>query len=113
MVRYLPFLLELALLLYALVDCISTQDLRVRNLPKLAWIAIIVLIPIVGPLAWLFAGRPPREGRSGWPLRPGPAGRGPIAPDEDPEFLAYLKRRNERDRKKPDAAPGSPEEPHD
>lgn len=51
MVRYLPFLLEIALLLYTLIDCIQTDERRVRNLPKLLWTVIIVLVPFVGPIA--------------------------------------------------------------
>ncbi len=95
MVRYLPFLLEIALVLYAMIDCLQTEERRVRNLPKLAWIVLIVIAPIVGPLAWLFAGRPRREGASGtWPLKPGPGPELPraLAPDDDPAFLAKLKK---------------------
>jgi len=92
MVRYLPFLLEIALLLYTLIDCIQTDERRVRNLPKLLWTVIIVLVPFVGPIAWLLGGRPPREKAGAWPLRPPAPGekRRPIAPDDDPEFLAGL-----------------------
>lgn len=58
--RYLPGLIELALLVYCLIDCVQTDSVAVRNLPKLAWVAIIVIIPIIGPIAWLVAGRPGR-----------------------------------------------------
>lgn len=96
MVRYLPFLFELALLLYALVDCIQTDERRVRNLPKLVWVIVVVLIPFAGPVAWLFAGRPARDSAT-WPLKMPPVERPrqrPLAPDDDPEFLASLKKRN-------------------
>jgi hypothetical protein len=92
MVRYLPFLLEIALLLYTLVDCLQTDERRVRNLPKLLWTVVIVLVPFLGPLAWLIGGRPPREQAGSWPLRP-------AAPGDDPDFLAGLgKSKAERDR---------------
>jgi hypothetical protein len=54
----LPFLIEIGLLLFCLIDCIQTDPVMVRNLPKIGWIILIVLIPYVGPIAWLFAGRP-------------------------------------------------------
>ncbi|HOA89988.1 MAG TPA: PLD nuclease N-terminal domain-containing protein [Propioniciclava tarda] len=93
MVRYLPMLLAVALLLYSFIDCASADARRVRNLPKAAWF-LVILMPIVGPLAWLFAGRPPRESQS-WPLRPGSRPEQPrtLAPDDDPAFLEALRRR--------------------
>lgn len=83
MLRVLPIVVALALAIYALVDCVSTPDEQVRNLPKLAWIALIVLIQIVGPVAWLIAGRPKR----------GPGKRKKprvLPPDDDPDFLRKL-----------------------
>ena len=101
-VRALIFLLPLALTIYAVVDCIQTDDSEVRNLPKFIWILLILLFWIVGPIAWLVAGRPqrgePRRG-VGWPAT-GTAGfpeyerPRPLAPDDDPEFLSQLKRSN-------------------
>ncbi|SMO50681.1 PLD nuclease N-terminal domain-containing protein [Propioniciclava tarda] len=93
MVRYLPMLFAVALLLYSFIDCASADARRVRNLPKAAWF-LVILMPIVGPLAWLFAGRPPRESQS-WPLRPGSRPEQPrtLAPDDDPAFLEALRRR--------------------
>ncbi|NGN63690.1 PLDc_N domain-containing protein [Streptomyces sp. A7024] len=104
MLRYLPFLLVLALWIYAFIDCLNTPEKEVRNLPKLVWVAIIVLFGTVlfGPLAWLFAGRPrgPRIAAAGGGSS---RGRGPrrggwVAPDDNPDFLRSLdddKRRNE------------------
>ena len=101
MVRYLPFLFELALLLYALVDCIQTDERRIRNLPKLVWVIVVVLIPFAGPLAWLFAGRPPKGTTATWPLRKPPVAERPrerpLAPDDDPEFLATLKKHTDHE----------------
>ena len=42
-------------------DAVQTDELVIRNLPKLAWIVIILLFPIVGGVAWLVAGRPTRD----------------------------------------------------
>lgn len=97
----------LVLFVFALVDCIQTDESQVRNLPKTAWILLIVLVPLVGSIAWLAAGRPAadqrRQGRRqvAWPAtatsgfpeyerpRHGPQGR-VLAPDDDPEFLRTL-----------------------
>ncbi len=98
MLRFLPVVLELALLVYCLVDCIQTDEARVRNLPKIGWILLIIVVPIVGGLAWLFAGRP-RDG-AGTPFGPAagrqpPGGRRaprPVAPEDDPNFMRQLDR---------------------
>lgn len=82
MLRALQILIPLGLTIYALVDCISTPDEQMRNLPKSVWI-LIVLIPIVGPITWLIAGRPKR-GRGGRPQRR------ILPPDDDPDFLRKL-----------------------
>jgi Phospholipase_D-nuclease N-terminal len=54
----LPGLVEIVLLVFCLIDCIQTDPLLVRNLPKIGWILLIVILPIVGGIAWLVAGRP-------------------------------------------------------
>ncbi len=57
-------LLELALTVYCLIDAVQTDELVIRNLPKLAWIFIILLFPIVGGVAWLVqVARPATRGR--------------------------------------------------
>jgi Phospholipase_D-nuclease N-terminal len=100
------FLLLLVLWLYCLMDAITTEKSRVRRLPKGAWIVIILLTFEIGAVAWLALGRPRREDtgarRAGgaqprprpmtsWPTRP-PRRTRPVAPDDDPDFLAKLGR---------------------
>lgn len=102
LIRYLPFLLVLALWIYSFIDCLLTPEDEVRHLPKLAWVFIVLLFGqvLVGPVAWLAVGRNrrARAGRGGAPRR-GRGGRGPrqVAPDDDPEFLASLREENRRD----------------
>ncbi|MGL5864452.1 MAG: PLDc N-terminal domain-containing protein [Dermatophilaceae bacterium] len=84
MLRYVPVLLSLALTVYCVVDTIQTDDARVQHLPKIAWLILILLFPVVGPAAWLCAGRPRRRPR---PLAPP---RGPRGPDDDPDFLGQI-----------------------
>jgi hypothetical protein len=95
--RYLPVLLSLALTVYCAVDAIQTEQSAVRNLPKMAWVLLIVLFPVIGPVTWLVAGRPEKQ--------PGPVtqqrrqreqqqrerdARRPRGPDDDPDFLKGL-----------------------
>ena len=88
------FLVPLALSLYALIDCIRTDESLVKGLPKIVWVLLIILIWVVGPLAWILAGRE----RSWEPTRR-PEPPRTLAPDDDPDFLRDLdldaKRRRE------------------
>ncbi|MGY4643662.1 PLD nuclease N-terminal domain-containing protein [Cellulomonas sp. URHB0016] len=102
MVRYLPFLLEMGMLVYCLIDCVQTDSASVRNLPKITWVFLIVILPIVGGIAWLVAGRPERPARrvpwpstatAGFPEYERPRR---TSPDDDPEFLAGM-RKSDRD----------------
>jgi hypothetical protein len=92
----LPWLVVVGLTIYTLVDCAQTSDEAVRSLPKLVWVLLILVFPVVGPIAWLVAGRPERPYRS--QRRPGPPGSSgpshppgpPRGPDDDPDFLRRL-----------------------
>lgn len=88
-------IVAVVLLVYTLIECVQSDRYSVRNLSKPAWLAVIVILPVLGPIAWLLAGRPRRPGPRPWtpPQRagsPGPA-RPPRGPDDDPDFLAGLR----------------------
>jgi hypothetical protein len=101
MLRYLPFLLVLALWIYAFIDCLNTPEEEVRHLPKVVWVIIVLLFGevLIGPVAWLVAGK----------ARKGPAGGSTpsewhrshrtewVAPDDNPEFLKSIKEENKKD----------------
>lgn len=56
----MPFLFSLlviALMVGALVDIIRRDDAQVRFLPKMAWIIIVILLPLIGSLLWFAIGR--------------------------------------------------------
>ncbi|MFB9709891.1 PLD nuclease N-terminal domain-containing protein [Streptosporangium sandarakinum] len=84
----------LALWLYCLFDAITTPDEEARNLPKLLWVIIIVLVPLAGGVFWLLLGRPvgPRSPRVSLPGDT-PRPQAPRGPDDDPDFLRDLDRR--------------------
>lgn len=92
MLRVLPTLVILALWIYAFIDCLNTPEEQVRNLPKVVWVIIILLFGtvLVGPVAWLIAGRPQGPVAAAY-RRQAPPTRS-VAPDDDPEFLASLDR---------------------
>jgi hypothetical protein len=86
MVRMFVFLAaaQLVLLVLALISCLSAD--RVRNMPRALWVLVILLIPLLGPIAYFFVGRPqPTRAGSGL-SRP----RRPASPDDDPDFLRSM-----------------------
>lgn len=92
----------LALWVYCIVDVISSDESRVRNLPKLLWLLLVIFVPTVGSIAWLIVGRPqnasfvPGDSRT----RSGPgANRRFVPPDDSPEFLSSLDERSRELRK--------------
>lgn len=128
MLRALPVIASIALSVYALADAIQTEPDRVRGIPKWAWIVLIVLVPWVAPITWLLIGkeRTPlgpavgtrsasagsgqgpsdssargREG--GWSGSSSVRRSGPMAPDDDPEFLRSLDEENRRRRREREA----------
>ena len=82
--RYLPVILIFAFTIYTLADCARTPQELIRNLPKWAWIAIIIIIQTLGAIAYWVAGRPKRPGRGGGPKRR------ILPPDDDPDFLRKI-----------------------
>ncbi|WP_431982551.1 PLD nuclease N-terminal domain-containing protein [Streptomyces qinglanensis] len=89
MLRYLPFLLILAVWIYAFIDCLNTPENEVRKLPKVAWVIVILLFGqvLLGPVAWFAVGRPRRNAPYGATR---PDERRWVAPDDNPNFLKSL-----------------------
>jgi hypothetical protein len=86
------------LMIFSVVDIAVIERSRVRFLPKGAWILLAIILPIVGPLLWFVVGRG-RPGESNSVAAPsGTSSRlGPIAPDDDPDFLGRLHREQEQE----------------
>lgn len=95
----LPELIWIGLLVYCLIDCIQSPEASIRALQKPVWIILIILLPIIGGVCWLFFGRPqgPRSERwapgAGFPEPSRPR---PLAPDDDPAFLKQVDAGNKR-----------------
>ncbi|MEI5102272.1 PLD nuclease N-terminal domain-containing protein [Streptomyces sp. PmtG] len=85
MLRYLPFLLVLAVWIYAFIDVLNTPENEVRHLPKVVWVIIVLLFGevLLGPIAWFVTGKKRRA-------RPARAAGGWVAPDDNPDFLKRL-----------------------
>ncbi len=49
-------LAQVGLMVVSLVVCLKTEEARL-TLPRLAWLAIVVLVGFAGPLAFLVVGR--------------------------------------------------------
>lgn len=98
----------LALWIYCIFDVIATAEGLTRNLPKVLWLLIVIILPTVGSVAWLLLGRPEKAGfapgdssyraePSGGRWTPSPKRTsGVLPPDDDPEFLAQLDERTKR-----------------
>ncbi|HEX4812494.1 MAG TPA: PLD nuclease N-terminal domain-containing protein [Nonomuraea sp.] len=105
-------LATLVLWLYCLFDALTTPDAACRNLPKILWVVVVLLFPLIGSIAWLVAGRPERAPRA--PARPGafpedgrPGRSAATHPDDDEEFLRRCRERAEEQRRN---APKKPPE---
>lgn len=116
MLRLLLPVAALAFTIYCLLDIALTPRDRVRKLTKLGWFVPVLLLPLIGGVAWLLFGRPgtdatpggggsergarrpdqPRGPQAGGRPPPGPSSR-PRGPDDDPGFLRRLDERLRRD----------------
>jgi hypothetical protein len=103
------FLLVLALDVFCVIDLIQTREDEVRNLPKIAWLLLILLFPPIGSIAWLAAGRPQRgPGRRSaheramphYPEYDRPGRAAGLTPESDEEFLRRVRERAEEQRRK-------------
>ncbi|MEV8212585.1 PLDc N-terminal domain-containing protein [Leifsonia sp. NPDC077715] len=50
-------LIVFALFVFALVDIILRRQDQVKHLPKVAWVFIVILLPLVGSILWFAVGR--------------------------------------------------------
>ncbi len=86
----LSFLLSFA----AIADILRTPVHLVRGLSPSVWLLIVILIPYLGVLAWVVAGKPTGlegdDDETDAVPRPRPPVQRVMGPDDDPAFLAAL-----------------------
>jgi hypothetical protein len=84
-------LFDIALIVIALIDCLSVEEHEIRALPRVVWVFLILLFSPVGPIAWFVAGRPERANARAvrGPLTPAHPG-GQLPPDDDPDFIRRM-----------------------
>lgn len=85
--RFLPVILAIVLAIYAWIELAQSDPRDVRELPRGLW-ALLIAIPLLGPIGWLVYGRPNGQEVAASAPRKRPR---PTAPDDDPEFLRNLK----------------------
>lgn len=101
--RALLIVVVFALVLYSLLDCARTPEENMpARMPKFLWVALIILFPAVGSIAWIIVSRvKAAEERGGyveptvWSSKEGTSFRRPersraLGPDDDPDFLRDL-----------------------
>ncbi len=135
MARALVYVVPLALAIYALFDLARSLPVERAGVKRWVWVLVVIVLPVLGPLVWIVVSRyvrsqsagpttgtsrPPTTGlRPGGlgglggrgPVRgPGRPGRrtGPVAPDDDPEFLWRL----EQERRRAAGEPPASDDPH-
>jgi hypothetical protein len=81
------FLVLFAFWIWAIVDVIATESGLCRNLPKVVWLILVLLLPEIGSVAWLLFGRPQRGSRKAGSSDYS-APRRPIAYEDHPRYSA-------------------------
>lgn len=105
-------LVLLGLWIFCIVEVITTPDADCRNLPKLLWLLIVIILPTIGSVAWLIAGRPApgrrladsgqyaRAESRGFPEYERLGRAVPDNPESDAEFLRQCRERAEEQRRR-------------
>ncbi|MFC5280801.1 PLD nuclease N-terminal domain-containing protein [Arcanobacterium canis] len=105
MARIILILVVIALHVYTLIDVIRSSDMPARRISRPVWV-LLVLVPILGPLVWLGlkyhhvvtkdSFQRPGTSTFGPQIKKNRDASAPIAPDDDPDFLARLDAQNRR-----------------
>lgn len=100
-------LLVFALWVFCLIDVITTDESRMRNLPKTLWLVIVLLLFDIGAVIWLVAGRewegrrqPLRAADTRFPEYDRPGRFAATEDTDDEEFLRRCRERAEEQRRR-------------
>ncbi len=113
--RNLLAVLVVGLVIYTIFDVLRSEPGERFGIARALWIVLILVLPVLGSVVWLVARQQARArgagggsgssgggGSGGGGPRPGPFPRGPrrpsgpVAPDDDPEFLWRLAQQQRR-----------------
>ena len=120
MARLMIFLgpLLLAFTVYCVVTVLMTRDDEVRHLPKIGWLVLVLLFPLVGGIAWLLVGRqraprrsPYEREASAFPEYDRPGRAAGATAESDEEFLRRIQERAEEQRRRAKEPPAGEEPP--
>ena len=100
-------LIGLCLWVYCLIEAISSDEGAIRNLPKMAWVLIVLFFPLAGSIIWLVAGRPVTAQRTSrferatphYPEYDRPGRAAATNPEADDAFLRQVRERAEQQRR--------------
>ena len=100
-------LVVFAMWVFCLVEVVSSDEGAIRNLPKVAWLLIVLFFPFAGSIAWLVAGRPdghPTTSRyeravPAYPEYDRPGRAAATSPEDDEDFLRKVRERAEEQRR--------------
>lgn len=101
-----------AVWVYTLIEVASTPEGAMRNLPKIGWVVVVLLFPLLGSAAWFVLGRPESRPRTAgayerlapaYPEYDRPGRAAAVDPGRDEEFLAQVRARAEAQRKRYEA----------
>jgi type VI protein secretion system component VasK len=75
--------------LWAIYDVVTVDQNQVRNLPKVLWLVLVVVLWALGAALWVFLGRPAQTAPVS---RPGTPRRARRAPEPEPETDRHANR---------------------
>jgi hypothetical protein len=104
---------------YCVVTVLMSRDDEVEHLPKIGWLVLVLLFPLVGGVAWLLVGRRRRTQRrttyereaQAFPEYDRPGRAAGTTPESDEEFLRRIRERAEEQRRKAKEPPPGDEPP--
>lgn len=98
-------LITMLLWVFCIVDVITRDEREIAHLPKMAWLVVVIIVPTLGSLLWLFVGRgqgfgqtapAPRTGYAEYELPGRHVAQNPV---DDEEFLRQCRERAEEQRR--------------
>lgn len=97
-------LLVMVVWVLCLIDVIRADEHQVRHLPKMLWLMIVIILPLVGSMLWVLLGRPDdgvwnRPTTTAFPEYDRPGRHVAQQSETDEEFLRRCRERAEEQRR--------------